>query len=99
MRVELLYFEGCPSWKTVDERMTEALRTVGRDYVMVVRRLVETPEEAEYLGFIGSPTIRINGTDPFAAGDERVGLACRVYENPAGRTGSPTTGQLVRALS
>lgn len=99
MRVELLYFDGCPNWTVADERLTEALRTVGRGDVSVERRLVETVEEAEELGFIGSPTIRIDGTDPFASGTEEVGLACRVYATPTGLAGSPTTTQLVEVLS
>ena len=45
MRVELSYFEGCPSWRVADERLTEALRTVGRDDVRVERRLVNSPEQ------------------------------------------------------
>ena len=99
MRVELQYFDGCPNWTVADERLTEALRTVGHDDVSVERRRVETVEEAEELGFLGSPTIRIDGTDPFASGSEQVGLACRVYATPAGLSGSPTTTQLVEVLS
>jgi hypothetical protein len=98
VRVELLYFDGCPNWTVADERLTEALRTAGHA-VSVERCRVETVEEAEDLGFLGSPTIRIDGTDPFASGAEQVGLACRVYATPAGLSGSPTTDQLVEGLS
>ena len=99
MGVELFYFEGCPSWKVADERLTEALRTAGCDDVRVERRLVESPVQAEDLKFIGSPTIRIDGTDPFASGDEAVGLMCRLYETQTGQSGSPTVGQLLEVLS
>lgn len=98
MRVALLYFDGCPNWTVADERLTEALRTSGHD-ASVERRRVETAEDAEELGFLGSPTIRIDGTDPFASGTEQVGLACRVYATPSGLSGSPTTDQLVEVLS
>lgn len=98
MRVELLYFDGCPNWTVAHERLTEALRTAGRDVSVECRR-VETIEEAEALRFVGSPTIRIDGTDPFASGTEQVGLACRVYATPAGLSGSPTTEQLLEVLS
>ena len=98
MRVELLYFDGCPSWTVADERLTAALRTAGRD-VSVERRRVETLAEAQALGFLGSPTIRIDGTDPFASGTEQVGLACRLYATPAGLAGAPTTDQLVEVLT
>ena len=99
MRVELLYFDGCPNWKVADDRLTEALIELGRDDIVVERHLVDTPEQAEKLAFTGSPTIRIDGTDPFATGQEQVGLACRVYATPAGLSGSPDTAKLVKALS
>lgn len=99
MRVELFYFDDCPNWKVADERLREAVRTVGRDDITVRRRKVETPAHAEAVRFAGSPTIRINGEDPFATGDEQVGLACRLYRTPEGLGGSPTVGQFVEALS
>lgn len=99
MRVELLYFTDCPNWTATDERLAEALQALGRKDVTVQRRLIETVEQAEESGFIGSPSIRINGTDPFASGDERVGLACRIYSTPEGLRGSPTTAQLLEVLS
>jgi hypothetical protein len=96
--VELLYFDGCPNWTVAEERLHEALRTVGLDDVQVAKVRVCSPEEAEDLGFVGSPTIRVAGVDPFASGDEQVGLACRVYATPDGLGGSPTTAQLVKVL-
>ena len=99
MRVELLYFKDCPSWEVAYTRVGEALRSIGRHDIAVDLRLVETTEQATKLKFIGSPTIRIDGADPFAAGDEPVGLACRLYDTPVGRAGSPTAAQLVGVLS
>lgn len=49
--------------------------------------------------FIGSPTILIDGRDPFATSDERPELARRVFSTPDGRSGSPTLGQLLEVLS
>ena len=99
MRVELFYFDGCPSWVEAEERLTEALRTAGHEDARVERRLVGSLEDAQSLAFVGSPSIRIDGNDPFATGDEPVGLACRLYETPAGRSGSPTLAQLLEVLS
>jgi len=72
---------------------------VGRDDVRVERWLVQSSEQAEDLKFIGSPTIQFDGRDPFASGDEAVGLMCRLYETPTGQSGSPTAGQLLEVLS
>jgi hypothetical protein len=99
MKVELLYFEGCPNWTVAEERLAEALTTLGRDDITVERRQVETTLQAEEFGFTGSPTIRVDGRDPFATGDQQVGLACRVYSTPDGLRGSPTVEQLVEVLS
>jgi hypothetical protein len=99
MRVELFYFDGCPNWKVADERLREAVRTVARDDITVRSRKIETPSQAKAVRFTGSPTIRINGEDPFATGDEHIGLACRLYRTPVGLSGSPTVGQFVEALS
>lgn len=99
MLVELFYFDGCPNWKVADKRLGEAMRTVGRTDIGVHRRSVNTPADAEALRFPGSPTIKVDGEDPFATGDEHVGLACRLYRTQGGLGGSPTVDQFVEALS
>lgn len=99
MRLELLYFDGCPNWTVAEERLHEALRSVDRDDVHLAKVRVGSSQEAEELGFVGSPTIRVDGVDPFASGGEQVGLACRVYATPDGLGGSPTTAQLVGVLA
>lgn len=99
MDIELLYFAGCPNWHLVEEHLTEALIVAGRPDQRVSLRKVETNEEAQALHFAGSPTIRINGCDPFASTIETYGLACRVYSTPNGLAGAPTVGQLVQALN
>lgn len=99
MRIELLYFDDCPNWMAADARIADALAVLGRADVEVERRSVETVEQAEALGFLGSPTIRIDGTDPFTTGSEQVGLSCRLYSTPAGLSGTPTTEQLLKVLS
>ena len=95
MEIELLYFEDCPHWRTADER----LRTVAeRRRIPITRRMVDTSEDAERHGFRGSPTILVDGRDPFATGDEPVGLSCRIYRTPEGAAGSPTVEQLETIL-
>lgn len=99
MRIELLYFDGCPNWKVAAERLAEAIQVVARNDLFVHRRKVETAHEAVAVGFTGSPTVLVDGRDPFASGDEQVGLACRVYSTPEGLAGSPSLEQLVEVLS
>lgn len=95
MRVELLYFDDCPNWRIAAERLDAIAYRRG---LHVERRVVSTPAEAEAARFRGSPTILVNGNDPFATGDEAFGLACRVYQTPDGPAGSPTTEQLEAIL-
>lgn len=89
--VTLLYFDGCPSWRTADERLQALANELG---FVVAYQKVETPEMAERWSFRGSPTILVDGRDAFARGDEPIGLSCRIYQTPQGPAGSPTTDQL-----
>ena len=59
---------------------------------------VETSADAERLRFVGSPTILLNGRDPFEEPGGEYGLACRFYRTPEGPAGSPTTEQLREVL-
>ena len=95
-QVELLYFDGCPNWQIADERLRELAPEYG---FTVAYRQVDTPEEAERVGFRGSPTILVDGVDVFATGDEPTGLACRVYATEDGPQGSPTVEQLRSVLA
>jgi len=53
-------------------------------------REIETDDDARAAGFVGSPTILIDGVDLVpAARDETIGLSCRVYRRRDGRV-SPT---------
>ena len=99
MEVSLLYFDGCPHWAVAARRLDIALAKVGRVGVTVTHVLVETPEDAERLRFTGSPTIVVDGEDPFATGSEQTALACRVFNTPEGLAGSPTVEQLVDLLT
>ena len=99
MHVELLYFDGCPNWQLADERLRVALAQVGQDDVRVQHRQVTSPEQAETAGFRGSPTILVDGLDPFAEPDAPVGLSCRVFRTEAGLVGVPTVEQLRAVLS
>ncbi|HEY5482968.1 MAG TPA: thioredoxin family protein [Propionibacteriaceae bacterium] len=98
MKIQLLYFDECPNWQVADERLREALAAVGSS-TEVERVLVATAEEAEAWDFHGSPSILVDGEDPFAEPGAPVGLACRLYRSSAGVSGSPTTEQLVDVLA
>lgn len=89
-RVELLWWEGCPSWGTALGELREAMAAAGLDPAAIALREVTGQERAQRWGFVGSPTVRIDGRDVQPpAEDEPTGLACRVYRRRDGRV-SPT---------
>ena len=97
MRVQLFYFDGCPHWHLMEERLREALRLSGIPQ-SIEHCLVATPEEADEIRFAGSPSILLDGRDPFAAPSSDFGLTCRVYSTSDGTAGAPTVEQLVAAI-
>jgi hypothetical protein len=83
--VELLWWEGCPSWERALSILREEMSAVGLDPASVVVQEVRTLEEAGVERFVGSPTIRVAGQDVQPADDEPAGLTCRVFRLRDGR--------------
>ncbi len=99
MNIRIQYFDGCPHWKVADERVHTVLRSLSRSDVKVEYQQIDSAATAERVGFRGSPTILIDGRDPFVNGAEPVGLSCRVYRTEEGPQGAPTVAELRRLLS
>jgi len=97
--VRLLYFEDCPNWRVARARLTQALAELGGDPGAVVYQEVTTPEQAAELGFRGSPTILVDGVDPFAGPDDPTGLSCRIYRTDTGLAPVPTVQQIRAVLA
>lgn len=98
--VRLIYFEDCPNWRVADVRLKEALVSVGADPDAVIYERVTSVAQAEALGFRGSPTILIDGIDPFSGPDAPAGLTCRIYRTAMGVVQpAPTVEQLRAALA
>lgn len=99
MKVTIQYFDGCPHWKLADERVRKVLKSLSTYDVQLEYQLIDSPKTAERVGFRGSPTILVDGRDPFVTGDEPIGMSCRVFRTDEGVQGSPTESQLRRLLS
>ena len=100
MQIKILYFSGCPNWQTAHNRMRTALAELGRTETAVYLQDVgETPHLPRE--WAGSPTVLIDGQDPFAAdsGSAPARDACRLYRTAAGFEGAPSIDQLRTALS
>ena len=98
MEITLQYFDGCPNWKTTDAHLTTLIAEHGVDATLHYQ-LIDTPEAAIENSFRGSPTVLIDGVDPFAEPDAPVGLSCRIYQTEHGPVGSPTLHQLEDAVA
>ena len=97
MDIDLLYLAACPNHAIARARVQIALDRT--HLAAVVReREVQSSEEAARLGMRGSPTILIDGHDPFAGGADPAALSCRLYRGDPGFGGAPTVEQLVEAL-
>lgn len=99
MTVELLYFEGCPSYATLLTHLQEIIAREGVQSDVELRR-IETDEDAQDARFLGSPSVRINGSDVEEAARDRrdFGLKCRLYQTPTGLTPEPPDDWITAAI-
>ena len=98
-RVEVLAFDGCPNVELALERARVA---VANTRVLAAVRLVrvESDEDARRLRFLGSPTVRVDGSDvePAARDRDDFGLQCRVYSIAGSLHGAPPSEWIASAL-
>lgn len=88
--IELVWWEGCPSWSRTLEDLRAAVTEAGLDPDRIVVREIDDDAQAEAEHFVGSPTILVDGQDIQPPGDEELpGLTCRLYRLRDGRL-SPT---------
>lgn len=98
--VQLLLWSGCPSHDRARAQLRGVMEELGLDPGSVVERAVESDEEAQELGFIGSPTVLVDGRDAVDPGDRPAALTCRLYRRRDGSASPlPDTEELREALS
>ncbi len=96
MEVTVLAVPDCPNVMLLEERLARALQ--GRPGVIVTRYVIADQEEAECHGMHGSPTILVDGTDPFAGPGQAPSMSCRLYRDGDSRPqGAPTVSQIREA--
>ena len=89
MRIELLFWEGCPSHPQALESLRAQMAALGLDPEGIEVMEIESDEQAVRERFIGSPTIRVDGVDIVDPGGQPPALTCRVFRRRDGRI-SPT---------
>jgi hypothetical protein len=84
-RIELLWWEGCPSWQRALEMLRVEAARAGLDPDAIEVIEIKGEVDAARQGFPGSPTIRVDGEDVQPPGpDQPGGLTCRVYRRRDG---------------
>ncbi|GAA1573149.1 hypothetical protein GCM10009804_32110 [Kribbella hippodromi] len=93
MKLEVLHVPDCPNLAPLLTRLGELTD------VPVTTREVRTDADAAAADMAGSPTLLVNGTDPFASAAGCT-LSCRLYRDDSGRVVTiPTAAQLQTALA
>lgn len=97
MRITILTVPECPNVAVVRERITAALG--GRSTEVEVVE-VRAQGEAARWGMTGSPTVLVDGADPFAVAGAPPSVSCRLYRDADGRVdGAPSVEDLRQVLS
>ena len=97
MKIDLLYFDGCPSWKSGLENLRSAIAREGLQANINVVQVTDD-EQATRLRFLGSPSFVVDGVDLWQENRAAYYLSCRVYMTPEGVKGTPTIGMLQEKL-
>jgi hypothetical protein len=100
VRVELLYFDGCPNYEALLPHLERLLR-VAEIPVEIALRNVPDEAAARRERFLGSPTIRVDGRDVEPGAEDRndYALTCRLYRTNAGLRGAPSDEWILHALT
>jgi hypothetical protein len=93
IKIELLYFDDCPSWEPGLVRLKAAMEAeeIQADIHLVK---ITDPDQAQREHFLGSPSFRVNGIDLWPEERSHYTLSCRVYKTPTGMRGTPTIEML-----
>ena len=98
MRLQVLHVPDCPNARLLSSRLSRLL--AGRPDIAVEDRVICDERDAAGWGMTGSPTLLIDGVDPFAVPGLLPSISCRLYAGETGPlTGTPSVAQLRRVLA
>ncbi len=95
---ELLVIEDCPHATPAASLLAEVLSEEGCGDRAARVEIIESQEDAQARGFIGSPSFFFDGVDLFAVPGATAAVACRTYATPSGLTGLPDRATLTAAV-
>lgn len=93
----MLAVPGCPNAPVLADRLAAVLH--GQTGVSVVHQVIPDEGKAASWGMHGSPTLLIDGTDPFAEPGQPPSMSCRLYRDDDGKpSGAPSARQLRQVI-
>ena len=98
MKIEILYFEGCPNHEPAKRAVRDVLEELKTDAEI---SYIDVPDEATAarVRFPGSPTIRVDGEDVVPEDSSGVySLRCRIYQTSSGSAGVPDKSAIRAAI-
>lgn len=96
MDIELLYVPHCPNLGAARRNVQDALR-IAAVQASLREREVGTQEDAAAAGMHGSPTVLVDGRDPFPTSGEP-SLSCRLYREGDRTLGAPSVEAVVAVI-
>ncbi|MFC7450142.1 alkylmercury lyase family protein [Rhodococcus daqingensis] len=98
MKLEILQVPDCPNVALLERRIAESVAGSEVD-VTIVHRVLDGQAEAAEAGMTGSPTLLVDGTDPFVEPGSAPSVSCRLYRaDGGGIDGAPSVAALRAAL-
>ena len=96
--ITIIVLDDCPNRDLAVDRVTRAARNLGDSVVIEGPQVrVLSSHDPAAAGFHGSPTILVDGTDPFPFAHSTT-VACRLYATERGLAGAPSVRQLEEVL-
>ena len=97
MKINLLYFDGCPSWQQALTNLQTAITEEKLDASVQLIQ-VTTDQEAVDQRFLGSPSFQVDGVDFWPSHQDRFSMSCRVYATANVLIGWPSVEMLRQKL-
>jgi hypothetical protein len=97
MKVEVLYFDGCPNREALLPHLRELLESHGAGADIELVR-VEDADAAVRARFLGSWTVRRRGGRGAGGGRPDFGVKRRLFATPSGRRRMPADGWVLAAV-
>jgi hypothetical protein len=97
MSITVLYVPGCPGAALLRHRLHQVLgATLSRQ---VTWQVITSEEQARQHAMTGSPTLLVDGSDPFAHPGQQPSLSCRLYRDDGTPSLAPSSPQLDAVLT